>query len=205
MAVARIAGLLCVLLLAACGVLWPSADIRMCMGRMGTPEEQVRACDEWLRHASHDEPRERSSILTSRAEARERGGDDEGALHDFNAALELWEDNPTALLGAGRIHLEQRDLQAAEPYLRRSIQVHDSGIASDMLGAYFLQQGDNADALREYDALLSRQPDNAMGLYGRGVARLRDGDEVGQQDVARARALYDQIDRDFAERGIAAP
>lgn len=201
----RASSLVFILVLGGCGLFWPSADPRMCMGHTGTPEEQVRACDEWLRHTSRDNPRARAVILTSRAEAKERGGEREAALHDFDAALELWEDAPTALLGAGRVHLAQGDYSGAEPYLRRSIHVHDSGIAADMFGAHFLQQGDNASALREYDALLARQPDNANGLYGRGVARIRTGDEAGREDIARARTLYDRIDRDFEERGIAAP
>jgi tetratricopeptide (TPR) repeat protein len=189
----------------ACGERDPRVADRLCRGAAtGSPEQQVRACDEVLRLIG-DTPRARSAILSWRGEAKERAGDLDGALEDFKAALELWEDAPNALLGAGRVLLKQGDLSGAETYLRRSIHVHDSGIASDMLGAYFLQQGDNASARREYDALLSRQEDNVYGLYGRGVARLRAGDEGGQMDVARARTLYKLIDSDFEWRGITAP
>ncbi len=191
--------------IAACSEREPRADARLCGGAATEPPElQVHACDEMLRLIGNT-PGGRAAIISWRGDAKERAGDLDGALEDFETVLVLWEDAPTALLGAARIHLARGNYSGAEPYLRRAIHVHDSGIASDMLGAYFLQQGDNASALREYDALLVRQPDSATGLYGRGVARLRAGDADGQEDIARARALYDQIDRDFAERGIAAP
>jgi tetratricopeptide (TPR) repeat protein len=172
--------------------------VTLCGSGRGEPSERVRACDLMLTSDS----RGYAAVVTWRAQAKEQNGDATGALRDYEDALRIWPDAPSALLGIGRLHLAQGDLAAAQPYLRRAIEAHDSGIASDMLAAHALQNGDAEMALREYEAWLVRHPDNELALYGRGIARLRGGDEGGREDIARAEQISPRIRESFEERGI---
>lgn len=66
-----------------------------------------------------------------------------------------------------------------------------------------LKYGDNQAALADYDAALKTDPNRPLALYGRGIARQRTGDiENGAADKQAARALYTNIDREFAPFGV---
>jgi tetratricopeptide (TPR) repeat protein len=66
-----------------------------------------------------------------------------------------------------------------------------------------LKYGDNDAAIADYDIALKTDPNRPLALYGRGIARLRKGDtEAGAADKQAARALYTNIDREFAPFGV---
>lgn len=167
-------------------------------------QERLRACDFMLTLYDEGSPGY-ASVLTTRARTKERSGDALGALADYDASLAIMPDLPGALLGRGRILLEAGDFDAAETTLHRSIEVHDSVIARDLLGAEAVRRGDYPAAFEYYNAVLEREgtdPMDAIGLYGRGVARLRMGDEAGRADIERAEQMSRTIRTHFEERGI---
>jgi len=143
--------------------------------------------------------------LLGRAHAKEAAGDIVGALADYDAALEIWPESGSGLLGRGRLLLETGNFAAAEQTLQRAIEVNDSVIARDMLGAHALLRGDFQEAHNYYDAVLEREgedPMDVVGLYGRGVARLRMDNEEGRADIQRAEELSPTVRQHFEERGI---
>jgi tetratricopeptide (TPR) repeat protein len=66
-----------------------------------------------------------------------------------------------------------------------------------------LKYGDNETAIADYDAALKTDPNRPLALYGRGIAHQRKGDtQAGTADKQAARALYTNIDREFAPYGV---
>ena len=63
--------------------------------------------------------------------------------------------------------------------------------------------GDPALALNEYNAALERDPNRAIALYGRGLAKIRTGDiKGGEGDQAAARTLDPEVKQQFASYGL---
>lgn len=70
-------------------------------------------------------------------------------------------------------------------------------------GFIFLKLGDPALALHEYNTALDIDPNQAVSLYGRGLAKITLGDENGGKlDQAAALAINPEIDREFADYGL---
>ncbi len=66
-------------------------------------------------------------------------------------------------------------------------------------GFVYLRLGDAALAIAEYDAALKPDSSRALALYGRGIARIRNGQrKEGEADQAAARALDASIERQFS-------
>ena len=70
-------------------------------------------------------------------------------------------------------------------------------------GLIYLKLGDPALALNEYNAALERDPNRAIALYGRGLAKIRTGDiKGGEGDQAAARTLDPEVKQQFASYGL---
>lgn len=201
----RVWGMVVVALMAACQDSRSlGEDMQACAAGGLEPQERVQACDRWA-NANEQGSRVHAAALVWRAEAKEAAGDAVGALTDYDAALVTLPESGSALLGRGRLLLAAGDFAAAEETLHRAIAVNDSVIARDMLGGLALLRGDYEQALDYYNAVVEREGDDPMdviGYYGRGVARLRMGDEEGRADIQRAEELSPTVRQHFEERGI---
>lgn len=61
-----------------------------------------------------------------------------------------------------------------------------------------LKLGQPEEALGAYETSLRSEPDNPLGLFGRGVSRLKRGDrEGGIDDIARAKRLDPAAEQHF--------
>jgi lipoprotein NlpI len=72
-------------------------------------------------------------------------------------------------------------------------------------GLVDLKLGQFDKALADYDAAfaLTKIPDHADWLYGRGVAKLRKGDAAGGNvDIASTKAIKPDIAEEYAKYGI---
>lgn len=118
------------------------------------------------------------------------------ALGDFQAVLTTHPDDPIALLGAARILVDRGDYTAARPLLLHSVDVHDSGIAREMLGGIALRTGDYSAAIDNFSGSLDRtQGRSSLALLGRATAKECLGDNVGaREDRARAIPLHHERD-----------
>jgi tetratricopeptide (TPR) repeat protein len=70
-------------------------------------------------------------------------------------------------------------------------------------GFIYLKLGDPALALHEYNAVLDIDPNQAVSLYGRGLARIRLGDtNGGRLDQDAAMAINRDVKREFSGYGL---
>jgi hypothetical protein len=61
----------------------------------------------------------------------------------------------------------------------------------------------HGDPIADYDAVLKINPKYADSLYGRGVAKLKKGDnDGGNSDIASAKAIKPDIADDFIRYGV---
>jgi tetratricopeptide (TPR) repeat protein len=72
----------------------------------------------------------------------------------------------------------------------------------DTRGFIYLKLGDPALALNEYNAALTTDPNRALSLYGRGLARIRMGDAAGKGDQEAAITINPEVADDFAIYGL---
>jgi len=70
-------------------------------------------------------------------------------------------------------------------------------------GLLYLRLGRLDDAIVEYDAALKLAPKVATSLFGRGIAKQRNGDTAGgDADMAAAKAIDASIAEKFANYGV---
>lgn len=97
------------------------------------------------------------------------------------------------------IELEQA-LQDCDLALKKA---PDSAPIIDSRAFVLLRMGRIKESIAEFGRALKIAPKLAAALYGRGIAKLRDGNrEGGEQDLAAARRIVFDIDSQYAEYGI---
>lgn len=124
-------------------------------------------------------PEQRSLAFSTRGDAQNEAGDVTAALRDYGASLELDAANPAALLGRGRILLASGQLDAAEPVLRRAVELNQLGEANQLLGQIAVRRGEFSEAITLFNAALDHEPRSAVALAGRARAKQRLGDIEG--------------------------
>jgi tetratricopeptide (TPR) repeat protein len=124
-------------------------------------------------------PEQRSVAFSTRGDAHNEAGDVTAALRDFGSALELDGENPVALIGRGRILLASGQLDAAEPVLRRAIELNNSGQAHELIGQILLRRGEFSESISSFNAALNHEPRSAIALAGRARAKQLLGDLDG--------------------------
>jgi tetratricopeptide (TPR) repeat protein len=136
-----------------------------------------------------------------------RKGDHEHAVADYTSGLEL-DANNSRLWG-------QRCWSRAVVGKQLQVALDDCTKASSLApkipqilayrGLVDLKLGQFDKALADYDAAfaLTKIPDHADWLYGRGVAKLRKGDAAGGNvDIASTKAIKPDIAEEYAKYGI---
>jgi len=144
--------------------------------------EEAEAKIEVCTVAAQDEsltPEQRSVAFSTRGDANDEAGDVTAALRDYGSALDLDDENPAALLGRGRILLASGQLDAAEPVLRRVIELNDSGQAHELMGQIMVRRGEFSESITFFNAALDHDPRAASALAGRARAKQLLGDLVG--------------------------
>ncbi len=83
-------------------------------------------------------------------------------------------------------------------------QMDEPAAALDSRGFVYLRMGRFEDAISDFDAALTRNPELGPTLFVRGIARLRKGDKTGgDADLANARRMVPDIDKTYAKYGVA--
>ncbi|TAJ83702.1 tetratricopeptide repeat protein [Reyranella sp.] len=73
----------------------------------------------------------------------------------------------------------------------------------DTRGFIYLKLGDPALALNEYNAALDIDPNRALSLYGRGLARIKNGNQAGgEADQRAAETINPEVARQFSVYGL---
>ncbi len=99
------------------------------------------------------------------------------------------------------------DLDKALDDCNRALRIRkaDAGFL-DSRGMVYLRRGDYPHSIADYDAVLARQPGSAWSLLGRGLARLRAGQEdAGKADLAAAKTIEPDIESRAIKLGLSKP
>ncbi|HZZ67051.1 MAG TPA: tetratricopeptide repeat protein [Phenylobacterium sp.] len=131
-------------------------------------------------------------------------GDYEHALLDHDAVLAQVGDNPGALVNACWVRaLANLDLDRARIDCDKAVAKRHSLAGFDTRGFLDIRQGAFKAAIADYDEALKVRPKTASSLYGRGLAKIRVGDDTGgQADMAAARQLQPDIAEVYLRRGL---
>lgn len=79
----------------------------------------------------------------------------------------------------------------------------DCGACLDSRAFVLLQMGRNTEAVASYDRALALEPQEAMSLYGRGIAKLRlNLESEGEADIAAAIAISSTVESTFSSYGV---
>ncbi|MEZ5961048.1 MAG: tetratricopeptide repeat protein [Hyphomonadaceae bacterium] len=172
-----LAGAVLALAVAACERTQEATSSERCLAAEEA-EAKIEACTAAAQDQSLT-PDQRSVAFSTRGGAQEEAGDVTAALRDYGSALDLDTENPAALLGRGRILLASGQLDAAEPALRRSIELADAGEAHQLMGEIMVRRGEFSEAITFFNTALDREPRSARALAGRARAKQRLGDLDG--------------------------
>jgi hypothetical protein len=131
-------------------------------------------------------------------------GDPDRAIADFNEAIRLDPHHAQALNGRCYTLAIIGKMQQALADCTESLRlVPDDANVLDSRGFAYLKLGQLDAAIADYDSVLKLHPKTASSLYGRGVAKLKKGDSSGgNSDVAAAKAIQANIDKEFARDGV---
>jgi tetratricopeptide (TPR) repeat protein len=134
-------------------------------------------------------------------------GDHERAIADYTAGIEL-DAGKSRLWGQrcwSRFVVGQQLQEALDDCNKASVLSPNIPQILAYRGFVFLKLGQFDKALVDFDAAfaLTKIPDHADWLYGRGVAKLKKGDTTGgNADIEKARTIKADIADEYAKYGI---
>ena len=139
-------------------------------------------------------------------------GDLDHALADFGQALEFDPENSKYYFDRGQVYDAKKDYQTAIQQYTNALDrfntikwplSHQRGYFSHR-GLDLLITGDVIFAITDFEAALKTDPKFAFALYGRGLAKQRNGDtKNGDADIAAALAIDPAIAQQFEPLGLA--
>ena len=143
--------------------------------------------------------------LYNRGYARFAKREFDQAIADYGAALEL--DPYMGLAYNNRCltrAIDGRDLVRALADCDAALKLMPLNLdVRDTRGFTYLKLGDPALAINEYNAALDIDPNRTIALFGRGLARIRNGQTTeGEADQAAAKVLDPEVERRFSAYGL---
>jgi tetratricopeptide (TPR) repeat protein len=140
------------------------------------------------------------------AESFRRQGQHDEAIAAYNAALDADPDALTAYVGLGRTAADKGDLQAAIGYYNQALARKPDDIDAHIdthfwLGQALIEQDQFSAALKEFEIVLDRDPNNAIAYYGSGRAYSRIAEGMYGVDDAEA-AQYDALARERLDKAL---
>jgi tetratricopeptide (TPR) repeat protein len=142
----------------------------------------------------------------TRASAYSLKGDHDRAMSDYNAAVRFDPKNAISLANRCDELAILRQYQAALKDCNESLRIRPNHQNTTRHRAIIYLALDNIDAAaRDFADVLEMDPRDAIGLYGRGLTRLRKGDGVGgRADITAAQNLRETVAKAFTSYGVTA-
>lgn len=132
-------------------------------------------------------------------------GEYDKAIGDYSKAIEV---DPNMGIAYNNRCLTRaisgKDLVAALADCDQALKLNPLNLDTrDTRGFIYLKLGDPALAVNEYNAALDIDPNRPLALYGRGIARIMNGQtRDGEADKAAAMTLNPEVDKQFAPYGL---
>lgn len=153
-----------------------------------------------------------ANTLNSRGNAYRRKGDYKRAIDDFSRSIGLNKntsrvgdslDVGTTLANRCEARALAGDFAKALADCNEAIKLEpNETVPLGSRGFVYLKMAKIDEALSDFDAAVRQSPRRPFALYGRGIAKLRKGDDSGHADMAAAKAISPSIDDEFARSGI---
>jgi tetratricopeptide (TPR) repeat protein len=145
------------------------------------------------------------NAFANRGETYQRKGEFTLALKDFDDAIRLRPE--LAVLWNERCWTRAviDELRAALADCNEAMRLEPSGAAAtfDSRGLIYLKMGEWKLAVADFSSALRLDPKLASARYGRGLAKLKSGDQTGGKvDTAAAKAIEHDIDDRFSHYGL---
>jgi tetratricopeptide (TPR) repeat protein len=141
--------------------------------------------------------------FANRAGAHLKKHEFDRAARDYDAAIGL--DPNLKAVRSGRCWTRAilGALQAAMEDCNRALQGTTDAATYDSRGLIYLKMGQLGAAIDDYSSALRSEPKLASALYGRGLAKLKQGDRAGgNTDISAATAIQGNIGDDFTRYGV---
>ncbi|MDP2332971.1 MAG: tetratricopeptide repeat protein [Reyranella sp.] len=129
----------------------------------------------------------------------------DAAIADYSAAIDLEPAMGLAYNNRCLVRaLAGRDLVRALSDCDTALSLMPTNLdVRETRGFIYLKLGDPMIAIREYDAALQVDPNRPLALYGRGLAKLWNGQtREGEADMAAANTLDPSVERQFSVYGF---
>jgi tetratricopeptide (TPR) repeat protein len=125
------------------------------------------------------------------------------AIDDYNQAIKLKADFAPAFDNRCWARAVVGILKQALADCNQALRLMPNNAATlDSRAFIFLKMTHFDAAVSDYDAALRIDPKLAFAFYGRGLARLKNGDPSGEADIAAAKALQADIAEEYARYGM---
>src|SRR6266699_3811346 len=139
----------------------------------------------------------------NRGVAYDKNGEYDRAIHDYNQAIKLKTDFAPAFDNRCWARAVVGILKQALADCNQALRLMPNNAATlDSRAFIFLKMTHFDAAVSDYDAALRIDPKLAFALYGRGLARVKNGDPSGEADIAAAKALQADIAEEYARYGM---
>lgn len=178
-------------------------DLRTCMGLNNSkPKDQIPACTKIINSGNVKHPYE-GDYYATRGSAYFAINQLDKALADLDKAISVRQ-APEFYFERGLIHMARSEMDAAKADLDQVMKLKPDFSPSYMMrGLVAYRSGEYADAVKFFDGAVKRVPTYYQALFGRGVAKKKNGDESGgEQDIADARGMSKNVDKDMQQLGL---
>jgi tetratricopeptide (TPR) repeat protein len=155
---------------------------------------------------------ENANILNSRGNAYRDNGDYKRAIADYSRSISLNNnisivgsslDVGTTLANRGETRALAGDFAKALADCNEAIKLEpNETVPRSARGFVYLKMEKFDEALSDFDMAVRFSPQRPFALYGRGIAKIRKGDDTGHADVSAAKAISPAIENYFAGYGI---
>jgi tetratricopeptide (TPR) repeat protein len=125
------------------------------------------------------------------------------AIDDYNQAVKLRPDLVGAIDNRCWARAVVGVLKQALADCNEALRFSPNNLGTRASRAFvFLKMTHFDAAVSDFDAVLNGEPKQPFGLYGRGLARLRNEDPSGEEDIAAAKALQADIAEEYSRYGV---
>lgn len=166
--------------------------------KKGDSERAIAAFDEAIKLNPNY-----SEAFANRAEAFLKQNNYDRAARDYDDALRIAPNLDVVWSGRCWVRAILGDLQAALEDCNRALKARANAATYDSRGLIYLKMGRLSAAIDDYNSALQLDPKLPSALYGRGLAKLKQGNNLaGEADVANAKTVQPDIGDEFARYAV---